>query len=293
MKVTCHNCGKRFDYDTYTGLCPKCSTYYRLDTPAEDVTDIYTSGTDFELDEDSYTEETEDYFESIPATEEKEEAAIHTAARTAQNDSRIYRFKTNHTLTIVLLTAIVLVFAVPFFSMNYLIRSKEKQYSLSEIISPTPANIGETISFHTDNSQYDLTITNLSNVTDTCYQIPDGYQLVAFHYTMEETVTPDSTADTNRPYTPLGYHSFTPSLHTQSGQYLQAISEYDIANANGSKDYEWREETGTGSNFEFLNGCVYFLVKENDIASLLIQHTNSETNEIIDSYQIDNLEVDE
>ena len=36
-----------------------------------------------------------------------------------------------------------------------------------------------------------------------------------------------------------------------------------------------------------------FLVKENDIASLLIQHTNSETNEIIDSYQIDNLEVGE
>ncbi|MCI5805240.1 MAG: hypothetical protein MR029_02790, partial [Clostridium sp.] len=91
MKVTCHNCGKRFDYDTYTGLCPKCSTYYRLDTPAEDVTDIYTSGIDFEPDEDSYTEETEDYFESLPAMEEKEEAAIHTAARTAQNDSRIYR----------------------------------------------------------------------------------------------------------------------------------------------------------------------------------------------------------
>ena len=107
MKVTCHNCGKRFDYDTYTGLCPKCSTYYRLDTPAEDVTDIYTSGTDFEPDEDSYTEETEDYFESLPAMEEKEEAAIHTAARTAQNDSWIYRFKTNHTLTIVLLLSLI------------------------------------------------------------------------------------------------------------------------------------------------------------------------------------------
>ncbi len=268
MKVTCHNCGKRFDYDTYTGLCPKCSTYYRLDTPAEDATDTYTS----DISSSSYSDS-------------------NTYSDIANTTSG--RFKNNHTLTIVLLTAIVLVFAVPFFSMNYLIRSKEKQYSLSEIITPTPANIGETISFHTDNSQYDLTITNLSNVTDACYQIPDGYQLVAFHYTMEEIGAPDSTADTNRPYTPLGYHSFIPSLYTQSGQYLQPISEYDIANANGSKDYEWREETGTGSNFEYLNGCVYFLVKENDIASLLIQHTNSETNEIIDSYQIDNPEVSE
>ncbi len=29
MKVICKECGKKFDYDVYMGLCPKCSTYYR------------------------------------------------------------------------------------------------------------------------------------------------------------------------------------------------------------------------------------------------------------------------
>lgn len=293
MKVTCHNCGKRFDYDTYTGLCPKCSTYYRLDTPAEDETDIYTTETDFEPNEDSYTDETEDYFESIPATEEKKESAIHTAVRTAKNDSWIYRFKTNRKLTIILTIAIVLIFVVPFFSMKYIIHLKEKKYSLSKVVTPTPASMGETLSFDTADTNYTVTITSASIVTDDCYQIPDGYQLIAFHYTLAEPDYTDSDYGTNRPNTPLGYDRIIPYLYTQSGQYLEAVDEYDIATANGSKDYEWRQETGTSSEFEYLNGCVYFLVKENDISSLLIEHTNTERTELLETYQIDNLEVAE
>ena len=27
MKIRCKNCGKRFDAEMYSGLCPKCGTY--------------------------------------------------------------------------------------------------------------------------------------------------------------------------------------------------------------------------------------------------------------------------
>ena len=27
MKIKCKNCGKRFDTEMYSGLCPKCGTY--------------------------------------------------------------------------------------------------------------------------------------------------------------------------------------------------------------------------------------------------------------------------
>ena len=37
----CINCGKIFDYEKYYGICPKCSTYNREDTPEEEHQELH------------------------------------------------------------------------------------------------------------------------------------------------------------------------------------------------------------------------------------------------------------
>lgn len=30
-KIKCSDCGKKFDYEIHSGMCPKCGTYTRID----------------------------------------------------------------------------------------------------------------------------------------------------------------------------------------------------------------------------------------------------------------------
>ena len=289
MKVTCHNCGKRFDYDTYTGLCPKCSTYYRIDSTSKTSADTYTySGT--------YSEPEEDIYDDFEEEDEPDiKASIHTPLQTDTENVRSGIFKNNRKLTVILFALIVLAFVVPFFATQYIIHARQEENSLSQVVVPVPASMGEPMSFEMeDNYRYELTIQSASVVTDTCYQIPDGYQLIGFSYTLTEPdAATEDISDSNRLSRSLGYDDITPYLYTHSGEYLQAIDAYDIAKAQGDKDYEWRLTTGTSSDFEYSKGTVYFLVKEGDIANLLIQHTNYESTTLLESYQIDQLEVTE
>ena len=289
MKVTCRNCGKRFDYDTYTGLCPKCSTYYRIDSTSKTSADTYTySGT--------YSEPEEDIYDDFEEEDEPDiKASILTPLQTDAENVRSGIFKNNRKLTVILFALIMLAFVVPFFATQYIIHARQEENSLSQVVVPVPAFMGESMSFEMeDNYSYELTIQSASVVTDTCYQIPDGYQLIGFSYTLTE---PDAAiediSDSNRLSRSLGYDDITPYLCTQSGEYLQPIDAYDIAKAQGDKDYEWRQTTGTSSDFEYSKGTVYFLVKDGDIANLLIQHTNYESTTLLESYQIDQLEVTE
>ena len=289
MKVTCRNCGKRFDYDTYTGLCPKCSTYYRIDSTSKTSADTYTySGT--------YSEPEEDIYDDFEEEDEPDiKASILTPLQTDAENVRSGIFKNNRKLTVILFALIMLAFVVPFFATQYIIHARQEENSLSQVVVPVPAFMGESMSFEMeDNYSYELTIQSASVVTDTCYQIPDGYQLIGFSYTLTE---PDAAiediSDSNRLSRSLGYDDITPYLCTQSGEYLQPIDAYDIAKAQGDKDYEWRQTTGTSSDFEYSKGTVYFLVKDGDIANLLIQHTNYESTTLLESYQIDQLVVTE
>ncbi|MBD8973252.1 MAG: hypothetical protein EGQ63_05370 [Clostridiales bacterium] len=204
-------------------------------------------------------------------------------------------FKKNRKLTSFLLVLITLAFIVPYVATQYILHAKQEENSLSQVVVPVPASMGETLSFETEgNYRYDLTIQSASVVTDACYQIPDGYQLIGISYTLSEPdAAAEDTVDGNRPSRSLGYDDITPYLCTQSGEYLQPIDAYDIARAQGDKDYEWRQATGTSSDFEYSKGTVYFLVKDGDIANLLIQHTNYESTTLLESYQIDQLEVTE
>ena len=58
MKVICKECGKKFDYDVYMGLCPKCSTYYR-DGMGSSEQVYYTQGTEVQKRYDAHREREE------------------------------------------------------------------------------------------------------------------------------------------------------------------------------------------------------------------------------------------
>ncbi len=58
MKVICKECGKKFDYDVYMGLCPKCSTYYR-DGMGSSEQAFYDQGTELQKRYDTHREKEE------------------------------------------------------------------------------------------------------------------------------------------------------------------------------------------------------------------------------------------
>ena len=44
MKIKCKSCGKRFDPEMYSGLCPKCGTYNKLPGPEDEVSRYLNGG---------------------------------------------------------------------------------------------------------------------------------------------------------------------------------------------------------------------------------------------------------
>ncbi len=266
MKVKCRNCGKRFDYDLYTGLCPKCSTYYQPDVSMSDTSEVNAS---------------------------KPNTSMSGTSQPTSKTKKDKGFLSNKKITIFLVLIIITILVIPVLMASYQIRQREQELTLESLQIPASANVSEPISISTSMGTYLLTITGISEEPDSCYDTPEGYQVIAIYYTITPPANePQSSIDDNYILSSdWSYRSLAAYLHTKSGQYLQAVSEYDIARANGDKDYDWRKENGIGSYFQYYNGSIYYLVKENDIAGLLINHKNPDTDQLIESYYINSLEV--
>ena len=254
MKVKCTHCGKRFDFELHTGLCPNCATYNSTQKEASNFT--Y---------EDSKPQEPK---QSTPK-------------------KQLNRF------TVVLIILIISCAILTSIITQLANQSGYEASSLSELITPTSLSTGDILPYEVNNTTIYLQITGASIETDEAYEMPEGYEAVKISYKISHNSNMQSVSGVDSFSVPYSFEKgLRPYLLTKSGVYLKPVSWVDIKDAR-SLSYEEIDALGIGDTFEHLEGNLYFVVKENDTASLLINcyQADTEPEQLVDAYIIDIPEV--
>ncbi|MDO4555016.1 MAG: hypothetical protein Q4B70_07735 [Lachnospiraceae bacterium] len=260
MKVKCKNCGKKFDYDVYTGLCPKCHTYYRVDAVSPE--------------------------KSTKNQERRREKRKH---------GPLYRLITICLLLIILISATTIIG----FTM-YTNQKGKELLRLEKLMTPKALNIGEIFSYETENHHYEIMVTKVQREDGAFLETPGGYESIKVSYEIKESSKDSDENQEETPSYETNivsdYFKIEPYLMTKTGSYVKSLGSYAIRE-NLGYDYEQMEEEGIGSDFFYREGCFYFTVKEGDAQSLLIQaykyeEEYSADNILEQTYEIDSLEVE-
>lgn len=275
MKVKCKTCGKRFDYEMYYGICPKCGAYYGS---------LQTLHEAFEVEENP-TIQTETAY--TPAGQQVKENK-----RPAKSKS----FFKRHALTIVLILLMVI---APFITQWFVTKSNAEIYQERQNLTlPQPTDIlaNKPFTFRGEMDTYQITVKSAEVVKDDDFNFPDELEMIAVSYSIEAADKESSNfySDTNTT-TDNSLRDLKPYLLTKSGYYLEPISSYRIRD---KKDYSYNDaiDNGVSDYFEYKNGKFYFLVKKDDVSGFLI-NLQKESEEVPNeftlqaAYSLKNLEV--
>lgn len=246
MKVKCTQCGKRFDYDVYTGICPKCSAFYRVGGNAGTVQESTATVRTYE-------------------TQNKAPDAVHKAkqkARERKHSRRYYAATAALSVAIVLSAVLVPILAGKANEAGYALGS------LGELPEPVYLSVGESAVVPYDENSFSFAITGGAVVNDDLYQVPVGYELVRISYRTDMLDSNDEAGYNDyRSYSTR--RGLRPYLMTKSGNYLPPLDEYDLEKV-GIMDYEIANQLEISTYFRDTEGSFYFLVKENDMKGLRI-----------------------
>lgn len=275
MKVKCAQCGKRFDYDVYTGICPKCAAFYRV------------GGNTGTVQEPTATVRTYE-------TQNKASDAVHKAGQKTRRrkHSRLY-----YAATAVLSVAIILSAVLAHILAG---KANEAGYalgSMDELPEPVYLTVGESAVVSYDENSFVFAVTGAVIVDDDAYQVPVGYELVRISYRTGPVNSNDEAEYSD--YRSYGTRrGLRPYLITKSGNYLLPVDEYDLEKV-GIMDSEIADQLGISTYFRDTEGTFYFLVKENDMSGLRINCHREQSdvwgntvNPLVSCYEITELEVD-
>lgn len=277
MKVICKNCGKHFDYDIYSGLCPKCSTYYR------------------EWNDDSVNKEQSGHME-------RPLAGRNISQKQKQTDRKPKHTVLYYTVTVILLVVVFLTAAIPF---GVIVLTNQKGHDAmkqEQAVKPKKIKMGKPFSYQTaEDGECKITITGVTTDTDSALEVPEGYDMVTVRYHIirpedeasEEEMEDEELARQNPVCT--GIH-MRPYLMTKEGAYLEPVSVYDIRERKGW-DFDDENAVGLSERFQYRDGVIYFLVKKKDVKSIWISSFDYDKEEysettLRESFQITGVEVE-
>ncbi len=257
MKIRCNSCRKRFDYDVYSGICPKCGEYNRSEEKYNRLGEEYnrpqTDSQEKEIEVLS-----EEYIE-----EYKEGLEAHPIADPQKTQKKKPRSKT---FTAVLLVLIVVIGAGTA-AYNYYYQNALHAQKTSD----TPATVktckmGESFSYMTEDNEYRITIDFAFVDEDPRFQLPENYEAMMIAYHIDRIYLNNGGEDRDRFYE----IDMTPYLKTKDGYYLTTMQEYNLKNIKQFEDYSELEENKIGEKFEYTDGVFYYIVKKGDMDSLCV-----------------------
>ncbi|MBE5881404.1 MAG: hypothetical protein E7289_03700 [Lachnospiraceae bacterium] len=275
MKVRCKECNKRFDYDVYSGVCPKCGNYMRPNntTTENDNCSMEGSHTHVESMTETYTESyTQPKRESNYAEPEPKK-------------------KSNVRLTFALLIAIIIMAAgtTIFLTMS---QAKVHQEMTVQDLRVVTLSQKDVIEYKGESNLYEIKIDSVTVDKDPEFDLPEPYEAIVISYSIDRTFL----GGEGRDYDSFYEIQLTPYMETLSGYYIKPVSEYSIRDAKGIEDYEQAEEMGLGERFRYKQGVLYYFVKKDDIKGLHITSAdydseNYEKGALREIIYVDGLEV--
>jgi len=261
MKVNCPNCGKRFDYDMYSGICPKCGKYHRINAGETDSRRNYFSKEEMEAVGATKAKANRAYSDTT------DKAVNADKKRTADANSRPKRGKAYYKVTLLLVIAIVTI-GVGIPMAAYIVNEKNYEASsLKELPMPKHFETGTPLRFETEYEPVTLTITGVSIDEDPRYELPAGYEVVIVSYNISDDTPPIYNDGNNRVF--FLTNELIPYLITKSGRYLSPVYPSYIENVKGY-DYETTSELGISYELYHETGQIYFMVKQGDMKGLRI-----------------------
>lgn len=279
MKVKCTQCGKRFDYDTYMGMCPNCFAYYKKSSA---------------VDRMSEPDKQKDKLDTI------QQGASDTVQRRKQKVIKTGHSRSYYAVTFLLSAVIILSAAVSFVLAARANKASYSVGSLTMLPDPVYISFGKAVAVPYAEDDFFFTIMEAAVVKDDRYQVPSGYQLVRVSYRVSAANSDDGTAGTE--YLDYGSYGLRRGLHpylmTRSGSYLPPLEKYDFKNIHILESEE-ADLLEISTYFKNIEGSFYFLVKENDAKGLRINCHSEKSNVWGNSvepleicYEIIDLEVD-
>lgn len=280
MKVTCRCCRKQFDYDVYSGQCPKCSSYYKWEEETQEDMQSDTGAMHSDTEPIMHWGESED-----TVTAEKERAPKH---------SRSY-----YIFTVVLIAAILLTGALPL--SNAYLNNKRNYDEMAEasVVTPKELKIGEAFEYTIQDYNYStrqeemltyqVEVTGVFCDTDSRLMVPEGYEMVVAEYEVTAPYNDSEVPGMEDSSSDFLYGvAIEPYLITKGENYISPFDEQEIQNMKGEERAPFATD-----GFHQKRGQLYFLVKQGDAAGLWLNcmEPGEDMDKLRESYVMKDMEV--
>ncbi len=175
MKIKCSSCKKRFDYDKYTGICPKCGSYHSSATIfADTITDV-TSNYSTSVTSDMYEKQKPAYDNTVSGKPKGKRSTVY------------------HRVTILIIFLMIACAFIPVSTILISGHIKYKNNAAMELKEPLPIFMNEPFSYTAEEYSYQITITDAFIDHTSGIEIPTGYELLTIAY---KILLPDNAVST-------------------------------------------------------------------------------------------------